>query len=299
MKKILLFGGSGLVGSGLKQFLSNKYQIIVPTHNKADVTERSKIVKFIEHMKPDNIIYAVGMASIDKAEEDPNLAYLLNAKVPAFLAKTAKNFAIPFLYFSTNAVFDGTKKDRAYKETDKTNPVSIYGKSKLMGEQMVMYISDKHCVARIIMPYSTITSKRKNFALVILDALRKGKRVYGIIDQVINPIYISSLADAVDALIKNSARGIYHLGATNYTTNIKFTKKLAGIFNLNENLIREISFKEFYREKKAARTKFCWLDTSKFKNEINNDILISIEDSLKLFHHSLIDSPPVPIDIFR
>ena len=297
MKKVLLFGGSGLVGSGIKQFLSDRYKIIAPTHAEVDVTKKDHVTRIIEQIHPDNIIYAVGLTSVDKAEQEPELAYLLNAKTPALVAKEAESFGIPLLYFSTNAVFDGTKKSRPYKETDKTNPISVYGKSKLMGEQMVMNISDQNYVVRLIMPYSTIPSKRKNFVSISRDALKKGEKIYGITDQVINPIYINNIAEALHALIKNRASGIYHLGATDYVTNIEFIRKLARIFSFNENLIREISFKEFFRDKIAPRTKFCWLDTSKFKKEVSNNILHSIDESLKFFHSSLTKSPPVPIDV--
>lgn len=297
MKKVLLFGGSGLVGSGIKQFLSDRYQIIAPTHAEVDVTKRDHVIRIIEQTHPDNIIYAVGLTSVDKAEQEPELAYLLNAKIPALVAKEAAPFGIPIFYFSTDAVFDGTMRKRPYKETDKPNPISVYGKSKLLGEQIIMNISNKNCVARLIMPYSTIPSKRRNFVSVILDALKHGERIYGITDQVINPIYINDIAEAVHALIKKRTAGIYHLGATDYVTNIEFIRKFARIFNFNEHLIREISLKKFFKGKKARRTKSCWLDTAKFKKEVSKNILHSVDESIKFFHSSLTKSPPVPIDI--
>lgn len=287
MKKVLLFGGSGFVGLGIKQFLSDRYQIIAPTHAEVDVTKIDHVTAIIEQIHPDNIIYAVGLTSVDKAEQEPELAYLLNAKIPVLVAKEASFFGIPFLYFSTDAVFDGTKNTSPYKETDKTNPISVYGKSKLLGEQMVMNISNKNCVVRLIMPYSTITSKRKNFVSVILDAFKQGERIYGITDQVINPIPVNDVAEALNALIKNKASGIYHLGATDYVTNIEFIRKLAKIFNYNENLIEEISFEEFFRGKKAQRTKFCWLDTIKIRKKFGNDMLHIIDEGIMLFKKNL------------
>lgn len=287
MKKVLLFGGSGFVGSGIKQFLSNRYQIIAPTHAEVDVTKREHITAIIEEIHPDNIIYAVGLTSVDKVEEESKLAYLLNAHIPSFVANESFSFDIPFIYLSTDAVFDGTKSASPYKETDKTNPVSIYGKSKLLGEQMVMNISNKNCIVRLIMPYSTVSSKRKNFVEVILGAFKRSERVYGIKDQVINPIPIFDIAEALHMLIKNRANGIYHLGATDYVTNIEFIRKLARIFNYNENLIQEISFEEFFRGKKAKRTKFCWLDTLKTRKEIGNNILHTIDEGIMFFKKNL------------
>lgn len=297
MKKILLFGGSGLVGSGIKEFLSDRFQIIAPTHTEVDVLNINNVTAIIEQTHPETIIYAVGLTSVDKAEEEPELAYLLNTKTPALIAKEAASFNMPFLYFSTDAVFNGTKKEGPYKETDNTNPVSIYGKSKLKGEQMVMETSGKNLVIRLIMPYSAVPSKRRNFIWVALDVFKEGKEIYGITDQVINPICINDVAEAVHTLIANGEGGIYHLGATDYVTNIEFIKKLARIFNFNENLIKEVSFEEFFKGKQAPRTKYCWLDVSKFKEKFDNNILHSVEESLKLFHNSLTKSPPIPIDI--
>ncbi len=287
MKKVLLFGGSGLVGSGIKQFLSDRYQIIAPTHAEVDVTKRDHITAIIEQIHPETIIYAVGLTSADMAEQEPELAYLLNTKTPASIAKEASSFGIPLLYFSSDAVFDGTKEDRPYKETDMTNPLSVYSKSKLAGEQMVMNISDKNCVFRLIMPYSAIFSKRKNFAGMILNAFKEGKEIYGITDQVINPTCINDIAEAVYALLTNYAGGIYHLGATDYVTNIEFIKKIARIFNFNENLIKEISFDEFFRGKKALRTKYCWLDTLNFRKKFGNNIPHTIDEGITLFKKQL------------
>lgn len=282
MKKLLLFGGSGLVGFGIKQFLSDRYQIIAPGHAEVDVTKRDNISRIIEQIHPEIIIYAVGLTSVDKAEQEPELAYLLNTKAPAIIAKEALSFDIPFLYFSTDAVFDGIMEDRPYRETDKTNPLSVYGKSKLKGEQTVMEISDRNYVVRIIMPYSIIPPRKKNFIWIILDAFKEGKEIYGITDQVINPICINDITEAVYKLIKNRAGGIYHLGATDYVTNIEFIKKLAKIFNFNENLIREVLFEDFF-QKKAPRTKFCWLDTLKFRKKFGNNILHTVDENIIFF----------------
>lgn len=299
MKKILLFGGSGLIGSGIKHFLCNRYQIIAPTHNEIDVMREGQVTAIIEQIHPETIIYAVGLTSVDKAEEDPTLAYLLNAEAPAVIAKEAASFGIPFFYFSTDAVFNGTKKDRPYKETDQTNPVSVYGKSKLQGEQSVLEISSKNYVVRLIMPYPITFPRRKNFVWIVLDAFKEGKEIYGITDQVINPVCINDIAEAVHGLILKKGGGIYHLGATDYATNIEFIKRVARIFNFNEDLIKEISFEDFFKNKKARRGQFCWLDISKFQEEVNQNILHSTSESLEFFHNSLINSPPIPIDISR
>lgn len=287
MLKVLIFGGSGLVGSRIRELLGVKYQIIAPSHLQVDVADKKQIEQIIKTSKPNYIIYATGLTSVDEAKQDTKLAYLLNAKAPAFIAKLAASINVPMLYFSTDAVFDGSKSNKPYFEDEKTHPLSEYGKSKLLGEQVIMNASWKNCIARIIMVYSHELTKRKRFVHIALEALKKGERFYGVLDQVVNPIYVDDIVVAVDLLIKSKSHGIYHLGARDYVTNYEFVKKLAKNFNLNEKLVTGISFEEFFRGK-ALRTKFCWLDTSKFREKFGENILHSNDEGIRLFKKNLI-----------
>lgn len=285
--KILLFGGSGLIGSRLRQLLGVKYQIIAPTHLQVDVTSNVRVEEIIQKYRPDYIIYAAGLTSVDQAEQNSKLAYLLNAQAPGFLAKKAALLGIPVLYFSTDAVFDGTKKDNPYLEDEKTHPFSEYGRSKLSGEQLVMEASSQNCIVRVISVYSHQFSERKRFIRSALETLKKGERFYGVIDQIANPIYIDDIVAAVDLLIESKSCGSYHLGASNYITNFEFVKKLAKHFNLNENLVIGISFKDFFKGKLAMRAQFCWLDTLKFRKKFGENTLHSVDEGIKLLKTNL------------
>ena len=286
MLKILIFGGSGLVGSRIRELLGAKYQIIAPSHLQADVVDKKQIKQIIKSSKPDYIIYAAGLVSVDEAEQYPKLAHLLNVQSPVFIAKLAASIGAPVLYFSTDAVFDGSKSKQPYVEDDKTNPLSEYGKSKLLGEQLVMNASEMNCIARIIMVYSPKLSKRKRFVHIALEALKKGEKFYGVLDQLVNPVYVDDIVMAVDLLIKSKSHGIYHLGARDYVTNYEFVKKLAKNFNLNESLVKGISFEEFFKGR-ALRTKYCWLDTSKFRGKFGDNILHSNDEGIRLFKKNL------------
>lgn len=287
MLKILIFGGSGLIGERIRQLLAVKCQIFAPTHLQVDVTNKEQVEQIIEKSKPNYIIYATGLSNPDKAEQDPKLAYLLNAQAPAFIAKQASSFNIPILYFSTDAVFDGTKSDKPYLENDKTNPLSEYGKSKLLGEQMVMEASSRNCIARVIMVYSPVVTLRKRFIQIVLETLKKGEKFPGVVDQVVNPIYVDDVVWGVDLLLESKSYGAYHLGATDYITNFEFVKKIAKAFNINEDLVSKISLKEFFKKKYAPTSKFCWLDTSKFRKKFGENILHSTSEGIGLFKANL------------
>src|SRR3989344_2943943 len=126
MLKILICGGSGLVGSRIIELLGDKYQIIAPSHQQVDLSDKKQMEGFITKTKPSHIIYAAGLTSIDNAEENPEQANLLNVKAPSFIAKCAITINASVLYFSTDAVFDGFKSSQPYLEDDKTHPVSNY-----------------------------------------------------------------------------------------------------------------------------------------------------------------------------
>ena len=286
MLKVLIFGGSGLIGSRIKQLLEIKYKIIAPSHKQVDVVNEKQTEQIIKRSQPDYIIYAAGLTSVDEAEKYPELANLLNIRVPGFIARLAASAGIPLLYFSTDAVFDGLKTDKPYTEDEKTNPLSVYGKSKLLGERQVLDASNKNCIVRVIMVYSHIFIQRKRFIQIILETLKKGEKVYGVIDQVVNPIYVDDVVWAIDRLLESKSYGIYHLGATDYVTNYEFVIKLAKVFHINENLVQKIDFEKFF-EGRALRSKFCWLDTSKFRKKFGDNTLHFVDESIRLFKKNL------------
>lgn len=288
MLKVLIFGGSGLIGSRIRQLLQTKYQIIAPSHLEVDVGNKKQIEQIIKTSKPNYIIYASGLTNPDQAEQSHKLAHLLNTSAPSLIATIAASLNIPILYFSTDAVFDGYKSNKPYLEDDKTNPLSEYGKSKLLGEQLVMSASKRNCIARVIMVYSHSATKRKRFVQIVIEALKKGDKFSGVVDQVINPVYVDDVVWGVNLLIESKSFGIYHLGATDYITNYEFVKKIATTFNLNENLVNKISLKELSKKKYAPISKFCWIDTSKFRKKFGENILHSTSEGLRLFKTNLV-----------
>lgn len=287
MQKILLFGGSGLVGSRVLELLSNDFEFIAPTHLDLDLTNFKEVEKNINEVKPSLILYAAGFTNVDLAEEKKEECYLLNSKVVKVIAEFANSLRAPFYYLSTDYVFNGEKEDSSYSEEDEPDPLSNYGKSKREGEIATLSISSKNCVIRLIMPFRARYDKKLDIARLTLENLKKGEKMFGVIDQNINPVFVDDLSFAIGFILKKKAFGIYHIGATTYTTPEKFLKKIAQIFKLNENLIEGVSFKEFSKTKIAKRPKNSWLETSKFRSEFGEEILHSVDDGLNLFKEQL------------
>lgn len=287
MSKVLIYGGSGLVGSRVLELLNNDFEFIAPTHQDLDLTNFKEIEQNIHKVKPSLILYAAGFTNVDLAEEKKEECYLLNSKVVKVIAEFANSLNTPFYYLSTDYVFNGEKEDSPYSEEDEPDPLSTYGKSKREGEIATLSISSKNCVIRLIMPFRARYDKKLDIVRLTLENLKKGKKMFGIIDQNINPIFVDDLVYAIGLILKKKAFGIYHIGATTYTTPEKFLKKIAQIFKLNENLIEGVSFKEFSKTKIAKRPKNSWLEIKKFRKEFGEEILHSVDDGLNLFKKQL------------
>lgn len=278
-QKILLFGGTGFIGSAIADVFKDSFTVIAPLHAGIDLTNINSLQKYISEEKPDVIIYAAGLASVDKCEQDIELANLLNTKIPGIIAAQGSVLHIPVYYFSTDAVFSGTKNDSAYTEEDKTAPFSVYGKTKLAGEEQVLNRSNKNVVVRIVNPFSYSYSKKTDFIRLAVEKLSKNEEFAGITDQISNPLYMPYLTSALKKLVISGAFGIYHLGATDFDSNYNIIKRAAQLLKLNTDLLTQITLENFLKDKKALRARYCWLDVSKFQKEFGEGTLHSLNTS--------------------
>lgn len=296
-EKILIYGITGMLGTRLQELLAKKFKIIGPPHSHLDLLNRRQVRENIKDVWPSQIIYTAGLTKVDHAQTHPKEAYLLNAQAVNYVCEAAKGLGIPVHYISTDAVFSGTLKKRPYRENDKPNPVSVYGKSKLAGEKKVLASSPKNSVIRTIMIYTASFPHKKDFARLAYEALKRGEKFEGITDQIINPTFVDDLVYAVEKILKARANGIFHVAATTYTTNLGFVQKITKTFKFDKNLIQKVSFDEFFKDKPASRTRYTWLDTAKFQKKFGKNILHSIDKSLFLFKKQIEKQDPQPIDI--
>ena len=161
--KILLAGKNGQVGFELKKKLCVIGEVIATDREELDLANPDAIRQFIDQVKPDIIINPAAYTAVDKAESEPQMAYQINVTAPEVLAEKSRELDIPLIYFSTDYVFDGLKKD-AYDETDLTNPQSVYGKTKCEGEEKIRKHS-KHIILRTSWVFG---SHGNNFLKMIL-----------------------------------------------------------------------------------------------------------------------------------
>ena len=281
-KKVLLFGGSGFLGSYLKHLLSIK-TLLSPSHKELDLLEINGVYHFIEKNEPETIIYAAGITKIDFAQRNRQLTDKLNRIIPQKIANFAAKHTIHFIYISTDAVFDGYKNKFAFSEEDTPKAKSSYGISKLKGENSVLSVDANNTIIRLITLYG-IDRVHENFVLRILNDLKNNRPVLGIIDQIQNPLLINTAASAIAYITNEKLPGIYHLGATDYATNYHFLVTLAEKFIVDTSLIKKITYKDFFKEKNNNRKQKSVLLCDKFKNISQNKILRTIDSSLTYLH---------------
>ncbi len=222
--RILLFGKRGQVGWELQRSLAPLGQVIALDFDSADglcgdFTNRAGLAGTVRRVKPDVIVNAAAYTAVDKAESDPELAHRINASAPGVLADEAQELGAWLVHYSTDYVFDG-RGNAPWKETDGTNPLSVYGKTKLDGEYAVARC-DKHLIFRTSWVYA---ARGANFARTMLRLAMERDHLTVINDQIGAPTGAELLADVTALALRQVPKrpelaGLYHLvagGETNW-----------------------------------------------------------------------------------
>lgn len=210
-KKILLTGVNGQVGHALlAAFSEQNVHCISLDRTQLDLTDTAAIRRAVLTIKPDLIINPAAYTAVDKAESEPELAYAINAAAPQVLAEEAAKIGARLIHFSTDYVYSGTKS-AAYIEDDPTQPLSVYGKSKLAGEDAIRAVGMPHLIFRTSWVYGAYG---KNFMKTILRLAAERDELRIVADQFGAPTSSSSIADAVLAVMglwSDGLAGTYHL----------------------------------------------------------------------------------------
>lgn len=224
--KIVLTGANGQLGRKLTKRLQGT-DFLATDVAEMDITSQKKTIEVIRNYQPDVVIHGAAYTNVDGAEQQPDVAYRINAIGTQNVAAACLTCGAKMVYISTDYVFDGTL-GRAYNEFDQTNPQSIYGKSKLAGEILAKHIVNK----LFIMRTSWLYGDGNNFVRTMLKLGQEREELKVVNDQFGCPTSTQDLATAILALIETEHYGIYHAANTGITTWYDFAKK---IFELNGN----------------------------------------------------------------
>ncbi|KAM3114176.1 dTDP-4-dehydrorhamnose reductase [Phormidesmis sp. 146-33] len=210
MKRILLTGSDGQVGQDLQKSLKGT---IAVTRNTLDLTQPDQIRQMVEQVKPDLIVNAAAYTAVDRAETEPELAYAVNAIAPGILSEMAQKVGADLIHLSTDYVFDGTQST-PYTEQDLPNPISVYGRSKLAGEQAIQQswcsTHTSYLIIRTAWVYGA--HGKSNFVKTMLRLGADRDQIRVVTDQIGTPTWSHHLAQAIANLIPKlkDNSGIYH-----------------------------------------------------------------------------------------
>jgi dTDP-4-dehydrorhamnose reductase len=232
--KILLTGATGQVGWELARALLPLGEVIAVNRNEANLAELKSLRTIIQQHKPDVIVNPAAYTAVDKAETEQELAFLINAEAPGVLAEEAKKIDALLVHYSTDYVFDGTKST-PYTEDDSTNPVNVYGQSKLAGEQAIQAVAGDYLILRTSWVYA---SRGNNFLKTILRLAAEREELKIVVDQIGSPTWARLIAETTAHIVRqvmlerqaNSfTSSVYHLTSTGDTSWHGFAQKIVDI----------------------------------------------------------------------
>ncbi len=277
MKRILVTGANGQLGQSILEQSKNYKEIecFFVTRNELDITNEELINHYFEDKSFDFVINCAAYTAVDKAEDDQENAYLVNAKATEFLAKITNEKGIPFIHVSTDYVFDGTEAQPRL-ETDQTNPIGVYGQTKLDGENLALENNPKTIILRTAWVYSRFGN---NFVKTMLRLFNDKDSISVVADQIGSPTNAIDLADAILTIISKDdlTYGIFNYSNEGECSWFEFAQKIKEFSNstIEINPVPTSAYPT-----KAKRPAYSLLDKSKIKEVYQLDIP-TWEDSLK------------------
>lgn len=225
MKKVLLIGAKGQVGQELQVTLPSLGEVISIGREELDLTNSEKIGQLIREIHPDYLVNASAYTAVDKAEIEPDLAYSINSTAPKIMAEAAEKIKAKFLHISTDYVFDG-RKNTPYLETDLTNPLGVYGQSKLRGEEEIKTVNSQAIILRTAWVYGSYG--KSNFVKTMLRLGKEREELKVVVDQLGSPTWSKDIAAAITHLLINvdNPTGIYNFTNSGVASWFDLTKAI-------------------------------------------------------------------------
>ena len=279
--KILITGANGMLASSVRKRLANGNELICTDVSDLDITDLEAVKNKVAEIHPEYIINCAAYTAVDKAEDNYDIADKINGDGPKNLAIAAKQQDAVLIHISTDYVFNGELDvEKAYKEEDEVGPVTVYGKTKLHGEQGVQENTDKYYIFRTAWLYGD----GNNFVRTMLKLGKTKEELNVVADQHGSPTYAEDLANIIaEAIEKNIPYGIYHTTNQEFTTWYDFTKKIFELANISckVNPVSTKKYIEIMNIKQAKRPKNSQLSKEKI---LSQGITIpNWEDGLKRY----------------
>ncbi|CAI8371711.1 MAG: dTDP-4-dehydrorhamnose reductase [Acidimicrobiales bacterium AG-410-I20] len=237
--RILITGGDGQVGKAFSRQVQN-HELFACSRSELDISDPASISKAIERYRPDVIINCGALTDVDKCETSPELAMSINGHAVGLLAAQAEKCGASLVQISTDYVFDG-EKDGPYIEADSTKPISLYGQSKLLGEQLA------GSNALIIRTSWVMSLDGNNILVKILRLLDEGNELKFVNDQIGCPTFTDDLVNSVMKLIESEVAGVIHVSNSGSTSWFDFAQQVAECAGSDSKQVSPISKSDLNR----------------------------------------------------
>lgn len=251
MIRILLLGKVGQLGWELRRTLAPLGQVTSLDYPEIDLSQPEKLPALVREISPQVLINATAYTAVDRAENEVELAMQINGEAPGILAEIAKMIDAVLIHYSTDYVFDG-EKGQPYTELDTPNPLGVYGRSKLAGEQAIVQSNGSYLILRTSWLYST---RRESFVTKVLEWANNNEAIRVVTDQIGNPTWSRLLAEITAQLLGKAIaeagddlldwvldrRGIYHLAGDGFASRFEWAQAI-------------LAFSEQWRDGDRARS---------------------------------------------
>tara|TARA_B100000131_G_C18116153_1_gene611354 strand:+ start:2345 stop:3208 length:864 start_codon:yes stop_codon:yes gene_type:complete len=283
--RVLITGAFGQLGTSLSSILNKDYEVIrtgkiVPKNNLGitlDIQNPVMVKEVIKATKPDLIINLAAITNVDYCEKYPELSKEVNI---GGLMNLCDSFSGRIIHLSTDYVFDGN--DGPYSENDATSPLSVYGKTKLASERILLDNNPKHLVLRGNVLYDNEQNADASFLSWVLKSLTSNTKIKVVNDQINNPTWTRSMADIIELCISKKLDGVFHWGDSDHISRYEFAKIIAEKFSLDLSLIEPITTSEL--NQLALRPLHSGLKTQKIE-EVLNVIPPTLDDCLNKIYN--------------
>ena len=255
--KILITGSSGMLGHDLIEILKDNHELILTSSKTLDITDNNRVIEFICENKPDIVINSAAYTNVDGCEENQETAYSINGDGVRNLAIGCSKIDCPLVHISTDYVFNG-ENTRPWVEDDEIGPISVYGKSKLKGEEAILETLDKFFIIRTAWLYGI---NGGNFPKTMLELAKNHSEITVVYDEVGTPTYTLDLAKAISELIGTDYYGIYHITNSGNCSWCEFARYIFEVADKDVKVI-PVTASEFARP--APRPHYSVLENKKW-----------------------------------
>jgi dTDP-4-dehydrorhamnose reductase len=265
--KFLICGRNGQLATAFRRILEERSaDYLAPEESDFDITDPEQILAVCDSYRPEVIINCAAYNLVDRAEEETDTAFSINASGPGLLARAAEKHRAFLVHFSSDYVFDGSKESGLYEERDAPNPINQYGKSKLRGEELVREVWDKHLIFRLSWVFG---EGKQNFIHKLLEWAKTQDYLKIVCDEFSVPTYAHTAAVITLKALEQGISGLYHLTNTGYCSRYEWASVALGMLGM-EKFIRPVTSDRF--KLPAERPRFTPMNNGKISAELGVEI---------------------------